>query len=141
MRASPAASGPLLFKVEQQNSLLLDQELFPEETNLPFKFWRDGIRQFIFRAGLRLDELEGFDERAAALDRERDDAQAEAAVAAEAIAASRRAAAPRLAKAVEVDRLAGGTGLPHDLILGGLRPVLRRVPAPEEPGCWPRGRQ
>ncbi|HEY2070238.1 MAG TPA: hypothetical protein VGG48_11840 [Rhizomicrobium sp.] len=39
--------------------------------------------------------------------------------------------AARLAKAVEVDRLAGGTQLPHDLILGGLRPLLRRLPAPE----------
>ncbi len=39
--------------------------------------------------------------------------------------------ASRLAKAVEVDRLAGGTTLPHELILSGLRPVLRRVPAPE----------
>ena len=52
--------GSLLFKVEQQNFLLLEQPLFPEETNLPFKFWRDGIRQFIFRPGLRLDELVTF---------------------------------------------------------------------------------
>ena len=52
--------GPLLFKVEQQNFRLFDQDLFPEETNLPFKFWRDGIRQFIFRPGLRLDELVTF---------------------------------------------------------------------------------
>jgi hypothetical protein len=35
--------------------------------------------------------------------------------------------AARLAKAVEVDRLAGGSGLPHDLILDGLRPALRRA--------------
>jgi hypothetical protein len=41
------------------------------------------------------------------------------------------ALAARLAKAVEVDRLAGGTGLPHDLILDGLRPALRRLPTPE----------
>lgn len=33
--------------------------------------------------------------------------------------------ASRLAKAVEVDRLAEGKALPHDLILDGLRPVLR----------------
>jgi hypothetical protein len=52
--------GALTFKVEQQNFLLFNTELFPEETNLPFKFWRDGIRQFIFRAGLRLDELVTF---------------------------------------------------------------------------------
>jgi hypothetical protein len=34
--------------------------------------------------------------------------------------------AARLAKAVEVDRLADGAGLPHDVILEGLRPVLRQ---------------
>jgi hypothetical protein len=39
--------------------------------------------------------------------------------------------AARLAKAVEVDRLAGGAALPHDLILDGLRPVLRRMITPE----------
>ncbi len=35
--------------------------------------------------------------------------------------------AARLTKAVEFDRLADGKGLPHDVILEGLRPVLRRV--------------
>ena len=49
--------GPLIFKVEQQNFLIFDQPLFAEDTPLPFKFWRDGIRQFIFRPGLRSDEL------------------------------------------------------------------------------------
>ena len=49
--------GPLIFKVEQQNFLLFEQPLFSEDTPLPFKFWRDGIRQFIFRPGLRPDEL------------------------------------------------------------------------------------
>ena len=39
--------------------------------------------------------------------------------------------AARLAKAVEVDRLAGGAALPHDLILEGLRPVLRQMQTPE----------
>jgi hypothetical protein len=34
--------------------------------------------------------------------------------------------AARLAKAVEVDRLTDGTSLPHNLILDGLRPALRR---------------
>jgi hypothetical protein len=38
--------------------------------------------------------------------------------------------AARLAKAVEVDRLIGGTGLPHEEILAALRPQLRNVPAP-----------
>ena len=36
-----------------------------------------------------------------------------------------------LAKAVEVDRLTGGTGLPHELILDGLRPVLRHCASPQ----------
>src|SRR5262249_5076470 len=49
--------GPLLFKVEQQNFHLFEQPLFAEDTPLPFKFWRDGIRQFIFLPGLRADEL------------------------------------------------------------------------------------
>jgi hypothetical protein len=35
--------------------------------------------------------------------------------------------ATRLACAVEVDRLMDGTALPHDLILEGLRPMLRRT--------------
>jgi hypothetical protein len=49
----------------------------------------------------------------------------------------------RLAKAVEVDRLAGGTALPHDLILEALRPVLRktthgdRTPTPLRWFCEP----
>jgi hypothetical protein len=60
VRAYTETYGPLLFKVEQQNFLLFEQPLFPEETNLPFKFWRDGIRQFIFRPGLRPDELVTF---------------------------------------------------------------------------------
>ncbi|HZJ54708.1 MAG TPA: HEAT repeat domain-containing protein [Myxococcaceae bacterium] len=52
--------GPLIFKVEQQNFALFEQPLFAEDTPLPFKFWRDGIRQFIFRPGLRPDELLAF---------------------------------------------------------------------------------
>jgi hypothetical protein len=35
--------------------------------------------------------------------------------------------AARLAKAIEIDRLNEGRALPHELILDGLRPVLRRV--------------
>jgi hypothetical protein len=49
-------------------------------------------------------------------------------------------AAARLAKAVEVDRLAGGTVLPHDMILGALRPMLRhveRTPTPLRLFCKP----
>jgi hypothetical protein len=49
-------------------------------------------------------------------------------------------AAARLAKAVEIDRLAGGTVLPHDMILGALRPMLRhveRTPTPLRLFCKP----
>ena len=49
-------------------------------------------------------------------------------------------AAARLAKAVEVDRLAGGRVLPHDLILNALRPMLRQVertPTPLRLFCRP----
>ena len=51
--------------------------------------------------------------------------------------------AARLAKAVEVDRLTGGKGLPHDEILGALRPQLRqaaqteRMPTPQRFFCQP----
>jgi hypothetical protein len=51
--------------------------------------------------------------------------------------------AQRLSKAVEVDRLADGKSLPHDLILDGLRPVLRanerhdRMPTPLRLFCSP----
>jgi hypothetical protein len=49
----------------------------------------------------------------------------------------------RLAKAVELDRLAEGKQLPHELILAGLRPVLRRsrlvdrTPSPKRFFCRP----
>ena len=51
--------------------------------------------------------------------------------------------AARLAKAVEVDRLIGGTGLPHDDILRALRPQLKqlpprtRLPTPQRFFCRP----
>ena len=51
--------------------------------------------------------------------------------------------AARLATAVELDRLADGKALPHDLILEGLRPVLRgddvrrRTPTPLRVFCQP----
>lgn len=52
--------GPLSIKVEQQNFLLLGQPLFSEESALPYKFFRDGIRQLIFRPGLAIEELVTF---------------------------------------------------------------------------------
>jgi hypothetical protein len=52
-----------------------------------------------------------------------------------------QSAAARLTKAVEVDRLSGGKVLPHDLILGALRPALpvrtERTPTPLRLFCTP----
>ncbi|MBS0277999.1 MAG: hypothetical protein JSR81_10280, partial [Proteobacteria bacterium] len=50
--------------------------------------------------------------------------------------------AARLAKAIEIDRLNDGRMLPHELILDGLRPVLRRgqsdrAPTPLRLFCRP----
>ena len=49
--------------------------------------------------------------------------------------------ATRLAKAIEADRLTGGHGLPHELILDALRPALRvqagRIPTPFRLFCRP----
>ncbi len=63
----------------------------------------------------RLRELEAFDERAAHLDRERQRAVAEAAVAAQAVGRARRRAAPGLAAAVE-DRLRT-LAMPHAAVV------------------------
>jgi hypothetical protein len=52
--------GPLSLKVEQQNFVLNGEPTFSEGTSLPYKFYRDGIRQLIFRPGLRLEELVTF---------------------------------------------------------------------------------
>ncbi|MBZ4398230.1 HEAT repeat domain-containing protein [Myxococcus sp. MISCRS1] len=52
--------GPLSLKVEQQNLTLHNDSLFSEDTPLPYKFYRDGIRQLIFRPGLTVEELTTF---------------------------------------------------------------------------------
>jgi hypothetical protein len=52
--------GPLSLKVEQQNFMLHGEPLLSEDTPLPYKFYRDGIRQLIFRPGLALTELVTF---------------------------------------------------------------------------------
>ena len=59
------------------------------------------VAAFADEARARLDELESHDRRAAALDRERVEALAAVAAAEAAVGAARRAAAPRLAGAVE----------------------------------------
>lgn len=52
--------GPLSLRVEQQNFMLHGEAVFSEDTPLPYKFYRDGIRQLIFRPGLTLEELVSF---------------------------------------------------------------------------------
>ncbi len=52
--------GALSMKVDPQNFLLYQQPLFSEENALPYRFFRDGIRQLIFRPGLSADELVRF---------------------------------------------------------------------------------
>ena len=49
--------GALSLKVEAQNLELHGQALFSEDNPLPYRFYRDGIRQLIFRPGLPLEEL------------------------------------------------------------------------------------
>jgi hypothetical protein len=52
--------GALSLKVEQKNLALYGQSLFAEDTALPYKFFRDGIRQLIFRPELTIEELVAF---------------------------------------------------------------------------------
>src|SRR5262249_1017380 len=58
--AYPDKHGPLSLQVEQQNFILHGEPIFSEATSLPYKFYRDGIRQLIFRPGLALEELVTF---------------------------------------------------------------------------------
>jgi len=60
MEAYHEAFNTLSVKVEQTNFLLLNKSLFAEESNLPYKFYRDGIRQLLFRPGLTIEELVAF---------------------------------------------------------------------------------
>jgi len=52
--------GPLSLQVEGQNFYLHKQNLFSEETPLAFKFFREGIRNLIFRPGIPLEQLTQF---------------------------------------------------------------------------------
>ena len=49
--------GPLALKVELTNFTLLKQELFDEDNPIPYKFFKDGLRQLVFRPGFTLEEL------------------------------------------------------------------------------------
>ncbi len=54
------AYGPLNLRVELTNFSLFKQDLFSEENPIPYKFFKDGIRQIIFRDGFTLEELTSF---------------------------------------------------------------------------------
>lgn len=49
--------GPLQLKVELTNFTLFKQDLFSEDNPIPYKFYKDGIRQLIFRPGFTVEEL------------------------------------------------------------------------------------
>lgn len=55
-----SAHGPLALTVEAQNFLLLGQPLFAEDSPLPYKFYRDGIRKLLFLPELSMEELVSF---------------------------------------------------------------------------------
>ena len=55
-----SAHGPLSMKVEPQNFPLFNQPLSAEESQLPYKFIKDGFRQLIFSPGLPVDEMVSF---------------------------------------------------------------------------------
>ena len=52
--------GPLSLRVDLTNFLLHKQELFTEDSPLPYKFFKDGIRQIVFRPGFSLEEMTTF---------------------------------------------------------------------------------
>lgn len=52
--------GPLSLRVDLTNFLLHRQELFTEESPIPYKFFKDGIRQLIFRPGFTREEMTTF---------------------------------------------------------------------------------
>jgi hypothetical protein len=52
--------GALALKVDLTNFLLHKQELFTDESSLPYKYFKDGIRQLIFRPGFTIEELTNF---------------------------------------------------------------------------------
>jgi hypothetical protein len=52
--------GPLQLRVELTNFTLFKQDLFTEDNPIPYKFFKDGIRQLIFRPGFTVEELTTF---------------------------------------------------------------------------------
>lgn len=55
-----AQYGVLNLRVEITNFTLFKQDLFSEDNPMPYKFFKDGIRQIIFRDGFSLEELTTF---------------------------------------------------------------------------------
>jgi HEAT repeat protein len=52
--------GVLQLKVELTNFTLFKVELFSEDNPVPYKFYKDGIRQLMFRPGFTLEEMTTF---------------------------------------------------------------------------------
>lgn len=52
--------GVLQLKVDLTNFQLHKQDLFSEDSPLPYKFFKDGIRQILFRPGFTVEELTAF---------------------------------------------------------------------------------
>lgn len=52
--------GSLTLRVELTNFTLHKQDLFTEDNPIPYKFYKDGIRQLIFRHGFTVEELTTF---------------------------------------------------------------------------------
>jgi hypothetical protein len=52
--------GTLTLKVEVTNFTLHKVDLFPEDSPIPYKFFKDGIRQLIFRDEFSVEELVSF---------------------------------------------------------------------------------
>ncbi len=60
LTAYNATYGSLTLKVDLTNFLVHKVELFPEASEIPYKFFKDGIRQLIFRDGCTCEELVTF---------------------------------------------------------------------------------
>ncbi|MFT3708281.1 MAG: HEAT repeat domain-containing protein [Archangium sp.] len=52
--------GPLMLRIELTNFSIFKQDVFTEDNPIPYKFFKDGIRQIIFRPGFSLDEMTQF---------------------------------------------------------------------------------
>ncbi len=50
----------LTLKVELTNFTMFKQDLFAEDSAMPFKFYKDGIRQLTFRPGFTVEEMVSF---------------------------------------------------------------------------------